>query len=157
MKEMISEKKREMQKSGAFKQIYDNQTAKNSEFTRLENEIDQIKLMLVSLGHSNHIKQAPQFFHQAKSKLTFAPEETNIEEVKAYLDLELPKLRLKREKLEEERVLMRTLVNNMERNKKNWGSQGVGARAVALDGIKQKVQAQQDGLQKEEERIKEKL
>lgn len=115
--------------------------------------------MLVTLNNSNNLKNVtqPSFFQPTKSKLTFSPEETNLDEVKAYLDLELPKLRLKREKIEDERVIMRTLVNNMEKNKKNWRSDGLGARNIAIDSVKQKVEQQQEGLKKEEEKLKDKI
>jgi len=63
------------------------------------------------------------------------PDTIEIEEIKAFIDLELPKVRHKREKLENERVIMQTLVKNIEKNRQKWRAdmfEAEGSRRLAL-------------------------
>ncbi len=94
------------------------------------------------------------------SKMMFSNYE--IGEIKTFVDIELPKCKHKREKYENERVLMRQLLSNIERNRVKLRQEFFEAdnlshqRKVAISGIKEKVDDQARVLSEELSAIKEK-
>ncbi len=119
----------------------------------LGKELNDLKLLVLGMHH-----RPP-----AGSKVARLPISSEIgadlSEIEAYIDMQLPKMKHKREKYEKERVVMKSLVNNIERNRSKW-RQGLfetgisNDRRIALGSVKEKLDEQSRILSSEEEDMK---
>lgn len=82
-------------------------------------------------------------------------------EMTAFTELKLPKIKSKREKFENDRILMRQLLANIERNRTNIrknlleGDSSLShARRMAVSSIKERIDEQARMLEEEEQKLK---
>ena len=84
----------------------------------------------------------------------------SLSEIEAYLEIHLPKIKHKREKYEEDRLLLRQLLANIERNRmqmrKEISSLSSHSRKIVVQSIKEKIDEQAMMLEQEEKQLKDK-
>lgn len=130
----------------------------DNDYERISKEISSIKILLMDLkSQPSQPSHHPDFRRRPIPTLDYS-----ISEIKALLDLDLPKAKHKREKYENDRVLMRQLLSNIERNRVKLRKEYFEAdtlsnqRKLAIQGLKEKVDDQARILQEEEQALKDK-
>ena len=119
LKIMIRDKKLAMESRKTFASS-DGQ--EQSGYDKLSQEIDSVKVMVLNL-RANQLgvdldedKVAhPVFMRRLHQKKTYSS--YSLSEISAFIEIKLPKAKAKRQKFENDRVIMRQLVSNIERNR----------------------------------------
>jgi len=118
--------------------------------------------MKANQGNSSKVISMDQRIKRVVEKDHKVFQEYSLEQIRTFLDLELPLCKKKREKYDNERVLMKQLLSNIERNRNKLRKEYFEAEALshssklAVKGIKEKLDHQGSSLGEELEKIKDK-
>jgi hypothetical protein len=105
------------------------------------------------------LPQEPNSFHRRAHKQANIPS-YSLTEIQAFIELKLPKIKTKREKAETDRVLMRQLLANIDRNRIKIRKELLEqadlphSRRLAISSIKDRIDEQARDLEQEEARLK---
>ncbi len=152
MKAMIRDKQLEQETRDYFPHKEHND---DEQYTNITKEIDQVKVMILDLRANQagvELPQEPTTYHRRARKPQGVPA-YSVSEMQAFVELKLPKVKAKREKAETDRVLMRQLLANIERNRmkirRDLLEQGdlPHSRRLAISSIKDRIDEQARNLE----------
>ena len=165
LKGMIRDRKVLLESKRTFAR--DDEENKGAEtYAKLSSEIDSVKLMVLNLRASEagvdlSAETKPAFSRKLQQKTQY---NYPLSQIEALVELKLPKAKAKRDKYEGDRVLMRQLVANIDRNrmkirKELLDTRGADqlshGRRVAIASVKERIDEQARLLEQEERILKE--
>jgi len=164
LKDMIRDRKVLLESKRTFARN-DEENKGADTYAKLSSEIDSVKLMVLNLRASEigvDISEAkPAFSRKLQQKTQY---NYPLSQIEAFVELKLPKAKGKRDKYEGDRVLMRQLVANIDRNrmkirKELLDTRGADqlshGRRVAIASVKERIDEQARLLEQEERVLKE--
>ncbi|CDW91648.1 ww domain containing protein [Stylonychia lemnae] len=170
---MIKDKK-DQQRKKAQSQDRASHHLPGEDFHNIVKDLDQVKVMIMDLKNQkqNVFNQPSQSFKTNNKGLNFKNKfqsdksqifDYDLSEIETFVEINLPQVKAKREKHDQDRVILRQLIANVERNRMKLRKDILGTnsslshtRRIAVQSVKDKIDEQAHILEDEESQIKDK-